>query len=137
MTSYNPTYYKYLFLFAAVFNWLITVSWAVAYPQIFSLLGIAPVTEPLFLHLFLALAFIFGIGYYRVGNALKQGSDVILLGVIGKIAVFVVILWYWLASKTAVMMLVVGTGDLIFALLFIEYLNRFSKLKNNQSELHQ
>jgi len=83
-----------------------------------------PPVDATYRALFLALAFVFGLGYWRVGGVPSTNRDIVRMGVLGQAAVFVITLlavaggdppWPW-------PYLIVGIVDLIFALLFIAFL---------------
>ncbi|MBI9085284.1 MAG: hypothetical protein JEZ11_16940 [Desulfobacterales bacterium] len=115
-------YYKNLFLVGALWNWGATGLFFVAWAPLFSLVGLAPPASPVFLKLFLALAFVFGIGYFWVSQDLAGNPAVVQMGILGKVAVFVLMAYYWLIGHIPFVLAMTGVVDLIFAILFIEFL---------------
>ena len=77
---------------------------------------------PVFLILFLGLAFIFGIGYYWVSLDITQNHDIVKLGVIGKIFVFLAVAWAGFCGQVAWPLVGAGLVDFLFAVLFIVFL---------------
>ena len=71
---------------------------------------------------------LFGIGYYTVGKNIDKNHIVIALGATGKIIVFIHIIAYFLINVIDITYFIAGIGDLIFAILFIEFLVNYKKL---------
>lgn len=68
MTMNKPVYYRRMFLIAAFWNWSIAIGSTVFYRPLFSKLGMPIPESPVWLLMFLGCVFVFGIGYYWVGN---------------------------------------------------------------------
>ena len=117
----KENYYKKLFLIAAIWNWGATIPFFCAYEPIFNLLGERVPTSPVWLQLFLALAFVFGIGYYWVSKDLSN-VEIVKMGAIGKILVFLLPLYYAIIGSIGWIMVAIVFADLVFAILFIQYL---------------
>ena len=118
----RQSYYKKLFLLAAFWNWVATALFFVAWMPLFSLIGMTPPASPIFLHLFLALAFVFGIGYFWVSRDLFGNLAVVRMGILGKGAVFALMAFYWIKGAIPFLLVTTGVVDLIFAVLFAEFL---------------
>ena len=82
---------------------------------------------PIFFLLFLGLAFVFGIGYYWVSKDIHQNHAIVRMGIIGKIIVFLGLTADAVASNISTLMIGPGIVDLIFAILFIEFLSTAKK----------
>ncbi len=123
-------YYKNLFLIGATWNWLATLSFALGYKWIFALFSMNLPVFPVFFILFLGLAFVFGIGYYWVSRDINKNHDIVKMGIIGKVFVFVALLWAGISGQIAWPLAGAGVVDLLFALLFIEFLITSSKHLN-------
>ena len=80
-------------------------------------LGDLPV-QPVFLHLSGVLIFVFGLGYYRVGQNPSANKPIIWMGVIGKVLVFTVILIDTLLGQVNWPLMIPASADLIFGALF-------------------
>jgi hypothetical protein len=119
-------YYKNFFIVAAVWNWVATVPFFFAYEQIFAFLGMRMPIYPVTLQLFLSLAFVFGIGYYWVSRNLMN-LEIVKMGVVGKILVFLLFLYYAAIGNIPWLLVLPGIVDLIFAILFMEYLLRVKR----------
>jgi hypothetical protein len=120
-------YYRKLFFIGALWNWAATLTFAAGYPVLFPLFGMAMPTYPVFFLMFLGLAFVFGIGYYMVSRDLVRNRDIATLGVIGKLFVFVALLWAGISGQIHFIMIGAGIVDLIFAILYMEFLSTLKK----------
>ena len=88
----------------------------------------------IFLHLFLALAFVFGVGYWIVSHDPSRNPEVIRLGVLGQLAVFVITLYHTIQQNVSpVLGFGVGLIDLIFAILFLVFLSQQKTLGNTHT----
>ena len=117
-------YYPKLFLVAAIYNWAVTTPFFFAHKAIFGWMGMEPINHPLMLRSFLALAFVYGIGYYWVSRDVRTNRDLVRMGVLGKLAVFVLFFVAWITGEIPLLMVFPGVGDLIFAILFIGFLRQ-------------
>lgn len=120
-------YYKKMFLIGAIWNWAATLPFAVGYKILFPLFGMALPNYLVFFMMFLGLAFAFGIGYFWVSRDIHKNHDIVRMGIIGKLIVFIALLWAWIAGEVPVILLGPGIVDLVFAILYIEFLNRYQK----------
>jgi hypothetical protein len=124
-------YYKYLFLIGAVWNWLIGITFittSIFMPDVYTLFGTDAPSSLVWMHIFFIFVIIFGIGYYWVGRNIDGNHGIVKMGIIAKLTVFVVFGYYFLVGDFN--FLVFGpTGiDLVFVLLFIEFLLNYPKL---------
>jgi hypothetical protein len=124
-------YYRYLFLIGAIWNWSATTIFFFAYEQIFSLAGMEVPANPLFLRLFLSLAFVFGIGYYWVSRDITNNHAIVKLGIMGKLCVFVLMTYYWVEGYVKLSLVPTGVVDLIFAILYLEFLFYFPSVRKD------
>ena len=115
-------YYKNLFFIGAIWNWLATLSFLLGYQWLFPLFKMDLPQYPVFLILFMGLAFIFGIGYYWVSRDISKNHDIVKMGILGKLFVFASLLWAAMTGQISWLLAGAGTGDLILAILFIEFL---------------
>jgi hypothetical protein len=120
-------YYQKMFLIGAVWNWAATVSFALGYKILFPLFGMALPNYLVFFMMFLGLAFVFGIGYFWVSQDIHQNHGIVRMGILGKLFVFAALLWAWIAGEVPVIMVGPGIVDLIFAILYIEFLITYKK----------
>lgn len=69
-----------------------------------------------------------GIGYFMVGLNIDKNHGIVTIGAIAKILVFIFFLAYFSLGVVQIDNVLIGTGDLIFAILFIEFLVNYKKL---------
>ncbi|MFX0187774.1 MAG: hypothetical protein ACFE8A_08565 [Candidatus Hodarchaeota archaeon] len=121
----KKAYYKYMLIIGSIWNL------ALAVPILIMSFFISPglsILGLLYYQAFLWAVILFGIGYGVVGLNIDNNHALIVLGVIGKILVFLYYMVYFLLGILDISYVMIGTGDLIFALLFIEFLINYKKL---------
>ncbi len=116
-------YYRWMFVAGALWNWVATLVLALGYRWIFPLFGMTLPRYPVFFLLFLALAFVYGIGYYWVSRDLDRNHDIVRLGILGKILVFIGLGWGAAAGDLSFLLAGAGLVDLVFACLYMEFLH--------------
>ena len=114
-------YYKKLFFIAALWNWITSVLFFFTYEYFFPVIGEKVPDSPLFLKQTLGLVFVFGLGYYWVSRDLSN-TAIVKMGAIGKIFVFITLLYYAIFGDHVWITVLPGVVDFIFALFFIQFL---------------
>jgi hypothetical protein len=79
---------------------------------------------------YLYFVLVFGIGYYLVSRDLNSNHGIVILGILGKIGVFLIFLADYLWGSNALPQTLIGGVDLLFAFLFIEFLHSYKENKN-------
>jgi hypothetical protein len=79
--------------------------------------------------LFLGLVAVFGIGYLLLGVNPLQNRQIALIGTLGKIFVFTIILIFTIRGIISPLVTATTFLDVVFAILFIEYLIRIRKME--------
>ncbi len=122
-------YYKKMFFIGAIWNWVATLTFAIGWKFLFPLFGMASPNYLVFYMLFLGLCFVYGIGYFWVSRDISSNHGIVRMGIIGKLLVFAGFLIAWVMGE--VPLIIVGSGivDLIFAILFIEFLKSYGKME--------
>lgn len=120
-------YYKKMFFVGAIWNWAATLPFALGYKILFPLFGMKLPDYLVFFMMFLGLAFVYGLGYFWVSQDIHKNHGIVKMGIIGKLIVFVALSWAWMAGEVPVILVGPGIADLIFAILFIEFLNTYKK----------
>lgn len=69
----------------------------------------------------------FGIGYLMVAYDLDRNRGIVLLGAIGKILVFLIVLIYAIKGSLGTWPVLAGFVDLALALAFIAFLRRYAE----------
>ncbi len=121
-------YYKGLFFIGALWNWGAAINFLVFPEFAFSLIGMDPaVANTIFFTWFLALVFVYGLGYYWVSRDVHQNHAVVKMGILGKSALFGLAAYHWSIGLITLPLFMILCGDLLFALLFLEFLLNFKK----------
>ena len=124
-------YYKYLFLLASVWNWAVAISLLIlslAAPNIITNFGVEIPPSLVFLQMLFILVGIFGIGFILVYRDINTNHGIIQMSVVEKVSFFVVFLIYFIIGDVGMLVLLLVIVDLVFGLLFIEFLLNFKKL---------
>ncbi len=122
------SYYKNMFLVAALQNWILAVVFillSILSPSSVGDFGmdIPPTWFPT--HLASFLAFLFGLFFYVTGRNLEKYHGLAPIFVLEKVGAFIIGLLYILIGEMNAAGLVIGIGDLIFGILFFEYWLKF------------
>lgn len=123
-------YYRKLFFVGAIWNWLATATFAFGYKVLFPLFRMPLPGYPVFFLMFLGLCFVFGIGYYWVSRDISINHDVVRMGIFGKLIVFVGLLWASITGQVHFILIGPAIVDLVFAILFIDFLKNFKKIRS-------
>jgi hypothetical protein len=119
-------YYQWLFITAAIWNLLSagSVLFLLADASFRREMGFPGLPDTISLQLLGCCLFVFGLGYYWVSRDLSRNRDLVKLGVIGKPLVFLVFLGHALVKEIPVLLVAPSTVDLLFGVLFLEFLLR-------------
>jgi hypothetical protein len=122
----STRYYRRLFLAAAMWNMLAAFSLILlSFNSTFrSEVGFPASPDAICSQLLGSCLFAFGLGYYWLSRDLSRNRDLVTLGVIGKPLVFVVFFGHALARDIPPLMVLPSTVDLLFGVLFLEFLVR-------------
>ena len=128
MSKKREGYYKGLFLTAAIYDFILGIVFLFFYKPLFRSLSIPLPINPAYLSLSAAFVFVIGLGYYFVYRNIYANRDLAKIGAIYKFAYVVVGLYYLLINSVPHMIFMVFAGiDVIFLVLFIEFLNYTKK----------
>jgi hypothetical protein len=119
-------YARRLFGTAALANFVVGLSLLVLRRQLAPLLGLDPIagTNLVFFYLSATLIVTFGYAYLRVAQDPRRFRPFIELGAIGKLVAVGAATWPWLAGDAGGQLPLLISGDLVFALLFLDFLRR-------------
>jgi hypothetical protein len=125
-------YYKILFLLAGLWNLGAAIPcWlgGIVMPDFtFGLFGM-PTPDSLFpFHAMFWFIMTYGIGYIMVSRDITKNHGIIFIGVIGKILFFIDCIITLLLNEGNFFLVLTGGVDLIFAILFIEFLLATKKM---------
>ncbi len=118
-------YYQKLFFIGAIWNWVATTTLIFGYKILFPLFGMVLPVYPVFFLMFLGLCFVFGIGYFWVSQDLGKNHGIVKMGIIGKLLVFVGLLWAGITGQIHFILIGAGIVDLVFSILYIEFLRTY------------
>ena len=90
-----------------------------------------PRPDSLNLHLTISCICLLGIGYYWVSKDVFRNHAIVKLGVIGKTAVFSIFLGHAISGDIPYAFTAPAVIDLIFAILFLEFLLRMRTAKSD------
>jgi hypothetical protein len=77
-----------------------------------------PSADPVYRELFLAMAFVFGIGYWWVGRDVTQNHAIVHLVIYGQLSVFVIAVIHSVRGELPLLYALPALVDLVFAVLF-------------------
>ena len=133
----NANYYKILFLIAGIWNLgagILCWIGSVFMPDMFFKMFGMPSPASLFpFHAMFWLILAFGIGYIIVSRDITKNHGIILIGMLAKILFFIDCIITLSLKEANIMLLGTGIVDLIFAILFIEFLLKTKKVSGQTS----
>jgi hypothetical protein len=122
----KPSLYKKLFLFGGIYNlcislpiWLFGIVDKVTASTLFGM-GVPPTL--IFFTAMMWFVFAFGIGYIIVSRDITKNHGVVVIGAMEKIAFFIDAVAVFALGEVAVTVVVLGTVDLVFGIIFIQFL---------------
>lgn len=125
----RKSYYKRLFVIGAIWNWGAGVLFFFWSDPIFSFLNMKAINYPGIMQLAMVLVFALGIGYYWVSKDISMNHDIVKLGIIAKTLAFFVLSYHTLIGNFPPLLGSSGVVDLIFAVLFFEFLINMKKVQ--------
>ena len=122
----KPSYYKKMFLFSGIYNfavslplWLFGVLDKTTASALFGM-GVPPTL--LFLSAMMWFVFAFGCGYIIVSRDITKNHGVVVIGAMEKIIFFIDAIATFAMGEVGLSIVAFGTIDLVFGILFIEFL---------------
>jgi tryptophan-rich sensory protein len=114
--------YRRIFLVGALWNLLGAGLFFLFWRQAFALFQLAHPNYLAFFQAWLALAFVFGIGYYYVYRDLYENLNIVRLGIYGKTVFAVIFMYHVVFSGFHPVFLSGAIIDLIFVVLYARFL---------------
>ena len=126
----SESFLKRMFLVGAIWNLLGGVLVLVLTDWIFASVNLTPPYPPAYYQSWIALFMTFGIGYYMAFRDPYANKNIVILGMIGKLAFAAIFIRSMIVFPGQIPMyfLIAVIGDVIFAVLFGMFLN-FAKKK--------
>lgn len=119
-------YYNYLWFISPIWNWAISLPFIFIWESAYLAFGLTPPTSPVWIHMFIGIVCTYGLSYFLVYKDRDKYPGLVIMGIIGKILVFIILLAYSIMGHIPFIMALIGTVDLVFACLYIEfYLKKF------------
>lgn len=117
------SFYRGLFLVAALYDLVLGAAFLLLYPPIYGILGIPLPTEPAYLQASAAFVLVQGIMYLLVYRNMMRNVDLVLVGAIYKGA-YALVAFYNGAMGTLPhpIFLVFGALDVVFLIFFVMFL---------------
>ncbi len=128
----KENFYQKMFFIGALWNWSATLPFALGYQILFPLFGMEIPNYLVFFIMFLGLAFVYGIGYFWVSQDIFQNHGIVKMGIIGKLFVFIALTWAWMAGEVHWVLAGAGVVDLVFAIMYIEFLMTYQRWRAAQ-----
>jgi hypothetical protein len=133
----NANYYKIIFIIAGIWNLAAAITcWigSIFLPDVFFKMFNMPTPVSLFpFHAMFWFILAFGIGYIIVSRDITKNHGIILIGMLAKILFFIDCVITLSLKEANIMLLVTGIVDLIFAILFMEFLLKTNKVSSQTS----
>lgn len=118
-------YYKILFIIAALYNIINSVTFilvSIVATDLFPLFGVEIPPSMVWLQLSLILIALLGIGYIMVSRDISKNHGLVLVGGLAKLSFFLMSLVYFFIGDLNILIVLLGSVDLIMVILFMEFL---------------
>lgn len=122
--------YRSMFRHAAYFNFAVAIILGLFQDTLMPWFGMEPLANEAFLHLFLGLVFIFGIGYFWVSMDITQNRAIVWLGFLGKSLVVLLLLIHAFQDNISWRLASLGLVDLWYAIRFMRFMVDQGVLRN-------
>lgn len=123
----NDVFWRRFFVICGVWNLLLVgLPMALAPSFMASTSGLVlPAGDWLFVRMAGLAVAAFGVGYFMVASDLDRHRSIVVVGLIGKIAVGLMFLFYWFGGTIGFRAFLSGATDFVFAGFFIRFLTRY------------
>ena len=120
----TETGYKRRLSIAALYNLVLGRVFLVLFSRLMAAfdMPVPPRELAVFHQMAILLAMAFGVGYYMVSRDLYGQKGIVVIGAIGKTAVFLLFLYHFVFSGLHPFIFLIGAGDLVFVFLFLKFL---------------
>jgi len=108
-----------MFYVASAFNWMMA---AAVLSGAIAAVGISVPLDALGKELLCLFIAVFGYGYYLVGRDVTRNEGIVVLGIVGKVLFFGLLAGNAIAGRVPFRVLLPASGDLVFVILFFEFL---------------
>jgi hypothetical protein len=133
MNDSKKNYYKKLFLIAALYDFILGITFLFFYKPLFNALKIPIPSDPSYLSLSAAFVFVLGIAYYFIYKNIETNRDLAKIGTIYKLAYILIGLYYFLFSLVPhIIFMIFAVIDFVFLVSFVEFLIYTKKIINKR-----
>lgn len=118
-------YYKILFLVAALYNIINSVTFilvSIVATDLFPFFGVEIPPSMIWLQLSLILIALLGVGYILVSRDISKNHGLVFIGGLAKLSFFLMSLLYFFIGDLNILIVLLGSVDLIMVILFMEFL---------------
>jgi len=117
-----PTWMRMALLATAVMNAAGAATFAPSGTALRALMGLPESEQPLYLAIVCVFVLAFGLAYLWAGVTGEADRLFLTVAAGGKLAFFALLLWFWAAGGLPMRAPLLGSGDLVFGLLFAVWL---------------
>ena len=122
MATTLPSWMRNALYATGVMNLIAGIAFLPPATGVRALMGLPAGNDPLYLTLVALFVALFGVGYFWTAMANRPERLFIVLGAIGKLGFFLLVVGFWLAGSLPAMALGAGAADLVFVVLFFQWL---------------
>ncbi len=126
------TYYKYLFLTAAIWNWLLGLGFillTIFMPSVVvPMFGAGMPPSLIWVHSFFVLVFVIGFAFFILSLDIDKNHGIAQFGVIDKVAIQFPMFIYYFIGDINFLGVVPVLVDAVIAILFFEFVINYKKL---------
>ena len=122
MKGKKDGFYKGLFLVASIYDLLIGLIFFLFYKPIYGMFNITLPTFPMYLQMAAAFVIAMGVGYFLIFLNMYRNIDLVKLGVVYKATYAGLTSYFYFANLANVTFFWLAIIDIIFLILFINFL---------------
>ena len=128
-------FFKKMFFTGSLWNLAGGIAAIILTDRVFKMQGLNPPFPRNYYYSWIALFMTFGIGYYMVYKDMYANKNIVILGIIGKLAFACIFIYYMAIHWTQIphIFLIAVVGDLIFVVLFSMFL-LFVRMSGRKTE---
>ena len=131
----KAVYYKFMFFFVGTWSICAALVFGILSPLVPSFLPFFGLNQDsaiyFWLYCFLMLILVSGFRFILVGLDIRKNHLVVSSSIISQLALFIIILVFFILGHVNWILILVGAVNLIFAALFIEFFVNYKKLDDN------
>jgi hypothetical protein len=134
MAGNKDSFFKGLFLVAAVYDFILGILFFFFYKPIYSMFNITLPVYPMYLQMSAAFVMAMGIGYYFVYRNMYRNIDLVKLGVVYKLVYSGLTSYFYFSNLANIAFFYFAIIDAIFLALFVWFLVYTKKGERRSAE---